>query len=120
MVYVTMTIVLMLMQRTTGGGIRAVPAVLDPGSGDAVSQYVEYDPWLTSPVGIEEKNTYVTSVFHTDIKATIFCGPIVLPDKKKCQIIDITGRITAPNMMKPGIYFVFIDGILSQKIIKIK
>jgi hypothetical protein len=52
--------------------------------------------------------------------ATIFSGPLVLPKGKTCRIFDITGRIVMPNVMKPGIYFIEVDGKISQKVIKVK
>jgi hypothetical protein len=52
--------------------------------------------------------------------ATIISGPLLLPEGKKCRVFDITGRVVAPDKMLPGIYFVEIDGHITQKVIKVR
>ncbi len=66
---------------------------------------------------IEEKNEDIKGNSNF---ATIFNGPLILPESKKCIIFDITGRVVLPYNIKPGIYFVEIDGVISHKVIKIK
>jgi parallel beta-helix repeat protein len=51
------------------------PGGVGPGTGDEVSDYVDYDPWLTEP-GVEEN--IVTPVKHSNIGATILSGPLQL------------------------------------------
>lgn len=93
------------------------PGGVGPGTGDEVSDYVDYDPWLIEP-GLEE-NT-ITPVKHINIGATIFSGPLVLPKDKNCKVFDISGRVVAPDRMKPGIYFIEIDGEITQKVVKVR
>jgi hypothetical protein len=52
--------------------------------------------------------------------ATIFAGPLVLPAGNKCKLFDITGRIVAPDKLKPGVYFIEIDGRIARKVVKIR
>jgi hypothetical protein len=52
--------------------------------------------------------------------AAIFAGPLVLPADKKCKLFDIIGRTVVPDKIKPGIYFIEIDGQITRKIIKIR
>jgi len=68
--------------------------------------------------GIEEENT--CSIRDNDVYTTIFSGHLVLPSGKKCKIFDITGRVVMPDKIRPGIYFVEVEGKITQKIIKIK
>lgn len=51
---------------------------------------------------------------------TILNGSLILPSNKKCRVIDISGRVVEPKGVSPGIYFIEIEGVISQKIIKIK
>ena len=51
---------------------------------------------------------------------TILSGPLKLPAGKTCRIFDVMGRVVTPDMMKPGIYFVEVDGKISQKVIKVR
>lgn len=53
-------------------------------------------------------------------RTTIFNGPLILPAGKNCKVFDITGRVMMPDKIKPGIYFVEIDGAIPHKVIKIK
>lgn len=69
-------------------------------------------------VGIEEQNTVVMK--NECIISTICSGPLLLPEGRKCKIFDITGRIMTSDNLKPGIYFLEIDGKIVQKIVKIK
>lgn len=94
------------------------PGGAGPGTGDSVSQYVDYDPWLEHPVGVKENK--VIPVKSDNFGATIFSGPLQLPKARKCIVYDITGRTVAPNKMRPGIYFIEIDGTIIYKVIKIK
>jgi len=54
------------------------------------------------------------------IGATIFRGPLQLPDGKKCNVFDITGRIVEPDKIQTGIYFIEIDGVVTQKVVKVR
>jgi len=81
-------------------------------SGNDETRIYEYD------FGIEEYNT---STSKTDYPfATIFRGPLLLPEGKECKVFDITGRTVVPEKIKPGIYFVEIDGVIIQKVVKIR
>lgn len=52
--------------------------------------------------------------------ATIFRGPLQLPEGRKCRVFDITGRVVEPNKITPGIYFIEIDNRIVQKVIKVR
>ncbi len=68
-------------------------------------------------MGRLEESTVARS---NDYSRTILRGPLVLPKDKNCRVFDITGRVVAPDKIKPGIYFLEIDGVISHKVIKIK
>lgn len=71
-----------------------------------------------SATGItESKQACIESDFH---HATVFSGPLHLPEGKKCKVFDIKGSIVIPDKIGPGIYFIEIDGIVKQKVVKIK
>lgn len=52
--------------------------------------------------------------------ATIVSGPLQMPEDKNCKIFDITGRVVMPDRIKPGIYFIEVDGEIRQKIVKVR
>ena len=68
--------------------------------------------------GIEEIK--VKAVNNNNFGATIFSGPLQLHERKNCKVFDITGRVVMPDKIKPGIYFIEVDGKITQKVIKIK
>jgi YVTN family beta-propeller protein len=72
---------------------------------------------LRDVVGIEEDDT---AVVKSDLGATIFSGPLRLPEGKKCRVFDITGRVVAPDKISPGIYFIEIDGDITRKVVKVR
>lgn len=88
------------------------------GLGDQVSDYVAFAPWLDQAVGAAEEG--VVEIEPTGLSATIICGSLLLPGEKNCRVFDITGRVVQPGQMRPGIYFVEIEGKVSQKIVKIR
>jgi hypothetical protein len=69
-------------------------------------------------VGIEEGETDV--VIQNDFTTTIFSGPLQLPKGKECKVFDITGRAVQPHRIQPGIYFIEIDGVVTQKVVKVR
>lgn len=80
-----------------------------------------YDFWLLKmepDVGVEENTT--TIVANKEINATIFNGPLLLPENKNCKVFDITGREVDSNRLAPGIYFIEVDGKITKKVIKIQ
>ncbi len=89
------------------------------GQGDSVSDYVDFIPWLDSPVGVEEQTKRITAK-SSDFGATVFSGPLLLPKDKKCKIYDITGREVKSHLLRPGIYFIEIDGVITKKVVKVR
>lgn len=79
-----------------------------------------YDVWLLkigTDIGIDEEDA---DVKMSDHGATILSGPLLLPEEKNCKIFDITGRVVLPQHLKPGVYFVDVDGEIKQKVVKIR
>ena len=68
-------------------------------------------------VGVEEKNSVI---FVKNYTTTFFSGHLFLPDGKICRVFDITGRQINTLNPAPGIYFIEVDGKITQKVIKIK
>jgi hypothetical protein len=52
--------------------------------------------------------------------ATIFSGPLRLPEGKICRVFDITGRVVAPDKIRSGIYFIEVEGKITQKVVKVR
>jgi hypothetical protein len=67
--------------------------------------------------GIEENSNLDGD--HNTV-TTIFSGPIVFPNNKNCKVFDINGRVVVDQQIKPGIYFIEVDGKIRQKVIKIR
>jgi len=79
------------------------------------------DVWLLKlepDIGVGEEKTI--NIKNNLLGATLLTGPLQLPTDRKCNVYDITGRTVMPDKMKPGIYFLEIDGKISQKIVKIR
>ena len=89
--------------------------VMSQGNPSGISGiFVRYD------VGIEEKTIVTPIMKHDYITATIFSGPLQLPEGKKCKVFDITGRVVEPNKITRGVYFIEIDGVVTQKVVKVR
>jgi hypothetical protein len=99
------------------------PSGFGPGTGGSVSQWVNYTPWLTDSVlwvGVEEEPIAKPVETRRGLHATIFRGPLQLPEGKKCRVIDITGRVVEPSKITHGIYFIEVDGVVTQKVVKVR
>ncbi len=71
------------------------------------------------PTGIEEEKNAL-GIEDQVYCSNIFSGPLLLPEGKNCKVFDITGRVVAPEKIKPGIYFIEIDGRITQKVVKVR
>ncbi len=71
-----------------------------------------------SPTGILENELTVKNGHETT--ATIFRGPLQLPEGKQCKIFDITGRVVEPDGLRAGVFFIEIDGVVTKKIVKVR
>ena len=68
--------------------------------------------------GIDEQTTIAIKQCRQG--TTIFSGPLQLPKGIQCKVFDITGRVVLPDKIRPGIYFIEIDGRITQKVVKIR
>ena len=68
--------------------------------------------------GVEEDK--ISVVEDIDLSPTIFRGHLQLPEGKKCRVYDITGRVVEPNRIQPGVYFIEFDGVVTQKVVKVR
>ena len=66
---------------------------------------------------VEETSTTIGAYYSF---TTIIDDALFLPKNKTCNVLDITGRVVKPDMIRPGIYFIEIDGVVTQKVIKIR
>jgi YVTN family beta-propeller protein len=69
-------------------------------------------------IGVEEEK--VLNDPRNSLGATILRSPLQLPEGKKCKVFDITGRVVEPTKIQPGIYFIEVDGVVIQKLVKVK
>lgn len=81
---------------------------------DIVYELFEY----AAQYGIGEKKT--KPITKRNFGATIFSGPLQLPEGKECKVFDITGRVVTPSKMRPGIYFIEVDGQITRKVVKVR
>ncbi|MGB3478449.1 MAG: hypothetical protein WBB67_04750 [bacterium] len=72
----------------------------------------------TTTSHIEEDKATPTK--SNNFASIIFSGPILLPEGKNYKVFDITGRVVTPDKIKPGIYFIEIDGVITKKVVKVK
>lgn len=82
------------------------------------SGFYDYATIKYSPTCIAENMPTVKK--GNEITATIFNGPLILPDGRQCKIFDISGRVVEPTKIVPGIYFIEIDNKIIQKVVKIR
>ena len=73
---------------------------------------------VSGQFGIHEYD--VSNNISNSVWPTILNGPLLLPEDVNCRIFDITGRTVVPEEMKPGVYFVEVDGVITQKVVKIR
>lgn len=69
-------------------------------------------------IGVEE--VAVNPARKADLPATIIAGPLHLPGGKGWKVYDITGREIDCKHMAAGIYFIQLDGVVVQKIVKVR
>jgi len=74
----------------------------------------------TTPDTFGIKEQQIVPIVKDYYSATIISGPLLLPDGKNCKIFDITGRVVVPQHIKPGIYFIEIDGVITKKVVKVR
>lgn len=86
----------------------------DSRTGDA-DIYSALGPFLTIA---EQKSKNFESNYYSF--PTFIRGPLSLPEDQHCQIYDISGRSIDHQLLDPGIYFIQINGRITQKIIKLE
>jgi hypothetical protein len=97
-------------------------ANVDGDPGDEIITGSQYTGWLyvfkDMNFGVEDE--MVLPIKNNNFGATIFTGPLLLPEGKECRVFDITGRTVDLNRIKPGIYFIEVDGQITKKVIKVR
>jgi hypothetical protein len=101
-------------QQTTDGGFMVAGYTSAPSGVDTNFYLVKTD--VEQSIEEEKGEPFVKN----NVSTTILNGPLLLPEGRNHKIIDIMGRIVAPEKIKPGIYFIEVDGKITRKIVKIE
>ena len=72
--------------------------------------------WTTF-LGSAERETSTKSSYQATI---IFTEPLQILQGTKCRVYDITGRVVVPTTITRGIYFIEVDGVVTQKVVKVR
>lgn len=123
-----------LIETDTAAGVYRGFALIDTMSDDAYNRigvhstdtliikanidHTKCDTVIVEPTGIT--NGSATPIRTSKSGATIISGPLLLPEVKECNVYDISGRIVEPLHLRPGVYFVEIEGKPTQKVVKIR
>lgn len=92
------------------------------GTDNPAVLFMDYDKDITATfeyVGITEYPINGSVKPHKYLGATLFSGSLLLPNDKSCRVFNVTGQVVVPDKIKPGIYFIEIEGKIVQKIIKV-
>lgn len=78
-----------------------------------------YNIWgnIDQMIGVEEEKPV-----HVNGRTfpSIITGQLSLPTDGHVKLYDISGREVHPNHMSPGVYFIEIDGVVEQKVVKLR
>ncbi|UCC12822.1 MAG: SBBP repeat-containing protein, partial [candidate division WOR-3 bacterium] len=98
--------------------VDAIGNVYVTGRSEGISSSADYTTVKYSPTGIVQQNEISAELDYMGV--TIFRGPLQLPTGRKCVVFDIMGRIVEPDRIQPGVYFIEIDGAVTQKVVKVR
>lgn len=102
------------VQVTADGGYIITGFTDSYGAGNRDVYLVKTEP----DVGVNEGT--VSPIKGNQFAPIIISGPLLLPKGKNCRVFDIAGRVVIPDKIRPGIYFIEVDGEIRQKVIKVK
>jgi hypothetical protein len=104
------------VQRTADGGYIIAGYTESFGAGGRDVYLIK----TASEVGIEEQPTAKSVDKEKLITTTIFRGPLRLPEGKNCKVYDTMGRVMDCDGIQPGVYFIEVEGVVTEKVVKIR
>jgi hypothetical protein len=104
--------------RATAIAIDEASYVYVTGVSEGSGSNMDYATIKYSPTGIEEEG--VVHAKNNCFVTTIVRGPLKLPEGKKCKVFDIAGRVVESTNITCGVYFVEVDGVVTQKVVKVR